>query len=320
MVHSECAVCGDPIPSLSRGRLQEPTFPVCRAAECRMVASEWSTMDPTVFRHQLRIRRRLIRERRQRAAVRRQRLAERRIREAAEAQQIIRDVLHRHSELSADDFDTLEIPSGHTATSMLEPDRVENYTRHLREMVSRAAQSSLEAAPVEADKKAPQELQRSEARFAESPTLRIISDRLCEMCKGGCCTAGGDTAYIRVDTVRRFMNRHQELSPEDVLQAYLSKVSSETVTGACINQTGSGCGLPREMRSDTCNGYYCDSLRNWHERPAQERCDTVLAVQRSNANWCQTDLDSPNSVVDVALVSTTSTERMNIRPEQAAGE
>ena len=299
--HFECRVCGDPIPLLCSRKQEHKEFPVCAAADCRAVAKQRSAMDPAVFRHHLRFRQRVISEKRGRQAARQRLVEELRAQETRENQEILRQCLSQHPKLSEDDLDLLEIPSGHSATSVLPNDRIRRYAQHLQKTISEAAENS-EAAHVPTDEKARNQLLDSETQFSENPQLRIISDQLCGMCKGGCCTDGGDTAYIGVHTVRQFMDAHPELSEEQVLDAYLSRLGSETVSNACINQTSAGCVLPREMRSATCNGYYCDSLRLWHERPHEERSGMVLAVQRSNSNWRRFDLDCHNSIVDVAVV------------------
>jgi hypothetical protein len=42
--------------------------------------------------------------------------------------------------------------------------------------------------------------------------------------------------------------------------AYVARVPAATVPGSCVFHGADGCGLPREMRSDTCNRYLCDGL------------------------------------------------------------
>lgn len=93
-----------------------------------------------------------------------------------------------------------------------------------------------------------------------SPTVSLVTDQACGLCRGSCCRNGGNHAYLTVETLRRTMIEHPELSSDDVLTYYLSHLSDETIEGSCIFHQADGCGLPRALRSDTCNRFYCPSL------------------------------------------------------------
>lgn len=310
----ECSVCGAAIRFPHTLKSDQKEFPVCKEWDCRIVARQRSSMAPANFLHHLKFRRKIICDKRDREAARKNRVAALKENESRENLEILRQALNQNPALSEEDIDLLVIPSGHSAIGTLPDDRIRDYTEHLKKTISEAA-AHADASLAQADEKARQQLRETELRFSADPKLRTISDQLCGMCKGGCCTAGGDTAYITVDTIRRFMDEHPDLSAEQILNIYVSRVSSETVTSACINQTKAGCALPREMRSDTCNGYYCDALQSWHERPIEERSSTVLAIRRCNSNWRRFDLDSLNAVVDVAMVRSNEIVPLSIKLE-----
>ena len=82
----------------------------------------------------------------------------------------------------------------------------------------------------------------------------------CATCRGDCCERGGDHAFIQVETLVRYMARHPERRPWQVLDDYLSHIGNKTFRGACVYQGAGGCTLPRAMRSDVCNSYYCNGL------------------------------------------------------------
>ena len=42
--------------------------------------------------------------------------------------------------------------------------------------------------------------------------------------------------------------------------AYLDRVGSRTYRGSCLYHQADGCALPREMRSDLCNRFFCKAL------------------------------------------------------------
>lgn len=91
----------------------------------------------------------------------------------------------------------------------------------------------------------------------ENPSLTATRAQLCGICKGGCCTHGASHAYISKATIERVKEALPDQSAEDILGEYMSRISDQTVEGSCINQTQTGCGLPRSLRSDICNNFFC---------------------------------------------------------------
>jgi RNase H-fold protein (predicted Holliday junction resolvase) len=234
-------------------------------------------------------------------AAHRQKQAERKALEECENDEIVRRALETATELTEKDFDVVVIPSGHTDTSAPPDERIQKYAEHLRKVINQAHDSTDEST-TRAHRERQLLAEKTEAQFAADPGLRDISNRMCAMCKGGCCADGGNAAYITSATIKREKKRQPGLSDEDLVQAYLSRLSSQTITNACINQTTSGCALPIEMRSDTCNGFHCDTLSAWLDRPREERANTVFAIQRSGTYSERNDLTLPHRVVEVALL------------------
>jgi hypothetical protein len=234
-------------------------------------------------------------------AAHRQDQAARKAREECENDAIVRHALETTAGLAEQDFDVVVIPSGYAGISDLPDERIQKYAEHLRKVISEAHHSADEST-TKTHRERRLLVEKTEARFAAEPGLRDITNRMCGMCKGGCCAAGGDAAYITSATIKREKERQPGLSDEDLVQAYLSRLSAQTITNACVNQTISGCVLPTEMRSDTCNGFHCDTINAWHDRPQEERANTVLAIQRSGTYWERNDLAQPHQIVEVALV------------------
>lgn len=85
---------------------------------------------------------------------------------------------------------------------------------------------------------------------------------------------------------------------EEVLNRYLTRLSKTTITNSCINQTEIGCSLSRDMRSDLCNGYFCDSIVAY-QKNAEFTASTsaVLAIQRANTNWNSLEPEVETNVV-----------------------
>jgi len=145
-----------------------------------------------------------------------------------------------------------------------------------------------------------------------------LPGRLCALCGGGCCTRGGEHAYLGAATLRRFMDAHPQLSKEEVAAAYLDRVAPRTQSGSCINHTRKGCSLPREMRSDICNRFACESLaRLQAAQRGGQPVRVVLVVRRRQDQWRRADPALDNAVNGAALLSEAGTRRLaagSLRP------
>jgi len=97
---------------------------------------------------------------------------------------------------------------------------------------------------------------------ARNPGVLAVLRTACGFCQGYCCQRGGEHAYLSVDTIRRYTSSNPGLSPGDVRDAYLAHVGQQSIEGSCIFHGPAGCRLPRDMRSDTCNRYYCGGLKD----------------------------------------------------------
>lgn len=140
-----------------------------------------------------------------------------------------------------------------------------------------------------------------------------MAGRLCGFCGGGCCTMGGEQAYLGAQTMRRFMDGHPQSSDEDVLSAYLGRVAARTRIGSCINQTGAGCSLSRDMRSDICNRFACEPLARLEAAArAAQPVQTVLIVRRKQDHWQRANLHLDNAVNACAVLRETGLRRVRL--------
>jgi hypothetical protein len=49
---------------------------------------------------------------------------------------------------------------------------------------------------------------------------------------------------------------------------YADAVPERSVERSCVFHGEQGCALPRELRSHTCNSYFCRPMREWIGQPA----------------------------------------------------
>ena len=86
-------------------------------------------------------------------------------------------------------------------------------------------------------------------------------DAACALCQGHCCLPGGAHAQLGVADIQRYRRRYPEAGPEEVRAAYLDHLPEQTVLLSCVYHGAEGCGLPRWLRSNTCNNLICRGQR-----------------------------------------------------------
>jgi hypothetical protein len=90
-----------------------------------------------------------------------------------------------------------------------------------------------------------------------------VAGTACSLCKGYCCTGGGDDAYLDEPTIARVHNASPELGARGLIQLYTGRVPLEVYKGSCIFHGRQGCTLNRPLRSDVCNSYFCRGLEDY---------------------------------------------------------
>jgi hypothetical protein len=83
----------------------------------------------------------------------------------------------------------------------------------------------------------------------------------CATCRGQCCSHGGEHAYLDEDTIRRVARARPELGARSIAALYRARLAKESFAGSCVFHGAQGCRLPRELRSDLCNEFYCNALK-----------------------------------------------------------
>lgn len=305
--NNKCEVCGGKIGYSDFLLQKKQHFLVCNSFECKRMMSQKSTMAPEVFKYHLQFKKKLIRQEKEQDAALKKYIGEIEAWELQENQKILQFTLDGNTELVKESIYLVSIPSGLSKLVLLPKKRVEIYAEHLKKVISQAAKydnaSKVTEEIFDENADAHEKHLKVEETLSRNPVLRTISDQLCFMCKGGCCAAGENNAYLSVVSIRHYMDVNPGLSEQDLLDLYLSKIDTETVENACINQTKTGCSLTREMRSDICNGYYCGSLKSLQKKHADNaEIEQILVVQRSNTNWDRFNTEESHKVINVTLI------------------
>ena len=58
----------------------------------------------------------------------------------------------------------------------------------------------------------------------------------------------------------RYLQEFPTHDDETIVAQYLSYIAPRTLTMGCVYQHEHGCTLPRELRADICNRFYCSHL------------------------------------------------------------
>jgi hypothetical protein len=303
--HSECEVCGCVISHVDALLNKHSKNSVCRSFDCQRVMSQKSSMTPFLFQSIFEFDKKLIRQRREKGVAKKKHTDEITEKIQQENDSILQSILDEHTELSEQDVRLLDIPSGYSKLTSINKARVDKYIKNVTAFIDEAVNYSCASEVVyDQHHDAHDKLKLVEERFDVSPVLRNVSDKLCGICKGGCCAKGDEHAYLSVFTMRQMLDDNPELTTELLRERYLSHIGSETIENSCINHSKTGCALPRELRSAICNGFYCDTLKDYQKTMVgkDDSC-VLLVVQRACTNWNRFEPHISHAVVNTALIN-----------------
>jgi hypothetical protein len=292
-----CVVCGTALPrSFTPGAQAPDPYPSCQAVACRMVVSRRTEMGEAGFKYYLQMQARHTQHRAAMAqASNARKLAE--LQENADGWSALRERLP--AALAPDPLRLL-LPTGPRKACRVTEDRRERYRAHLVQIVAEARSIDPATLPAASAPAAP-------------ATASSMAGRLCALCGGCCCTRGGEKAYLSRETMRRLMDSQPALSAGEVVAVYLDRVADKTQTGSCINHTGQGCSLPKEMCSGICNRFSCESLAKLQAaQRGQAPVHAVLIVRRKQDHWHRAEPGLENAVNTYALLRESGVQRFSL--------
>ncbi len=126
----------------------------------------------------------------------------------------------------------------------------------------------------------------------------------CVGCRGSCCRTGDDHAYITPYTMLAYRCAHPNADIDEILDAYLSHVPKNTLQNGCVYQHATGCTLPRDMRGDTCNRFYCDGLREFEQSVVTGEPPRAFFIPMDDLSFTQVVFAAPDLVKIVRHQST----------------
>lgn len=124
----------------------------------------------------------------------------------------------------------------------------------------------------------------SEDRFMP-PEPQVIEASACGVCAGTCCMNGQNHAYLSKETFAPYPNH----GVDGIVRAYMEHLPDFTYEDSCIFHTPTGCFLPRNLRSNTCNDFKCDALMLMNKTIRQsDQIKGFLIVEKMPENWRET--------------------------------
>ena len=152
------------------------------------------------------------------------------------------------------------LPFNADRPAALAQERRDAFEAHLRSNITRAREqlaAGVVPAPPTVSVRLPNDV-RSDAELEAEQKLLGAG---CAACRGQCCHLGGNHAFNEVNTMMLYLQRFPTHDDETIVSRYLSYLAPRTMSRGCVYQEAGGCSLPRDLRSDVCNRFYCASIR-----------------------------------------------------------
>lgn len=274
--HRRCAVCGV---ALSDDQLARRT---CARDDCQRI---WLVDRPLAHK-------RKVRE------------------ETRQAAAMMRDAAVRSGQAGAGEWPVTLTPHNYASSYRLPRRRVKAIREHIAKAVAEAFAHRQAVANGS-------ESPREPLPPLDPPTADVAAVLLhaCIGCRGFCCRTAGDHAYITPHTILHYLAQHPDQGPEEVVAAYLAHLPTRVLRDGCTFQHARGCVLPREMRSDTCNRFYCDTLKEHRQKVERGEPPGVFWVPSHDGEFSQGTFAAPGFV---QLVRRQRVMRSSLESESSA--
>lgn len=123
----------------------------------------------------------------------------------------------------------------------------------------------------------------------------------CATCRGECCTAGGNHAFLRGESIPRIREAHRHLDDDALVAEYEASIPVRHYRGSCVFHTIVGCALPRTLRSDLCNRYVCGGLTQLRQALETANENTAFIGAADSVHLRRMALVDPTTAVHIPL-------------------
>ncbi len=178
--------------------------------------------------------------------------AERREVQRAAVRSAVRDALARASRQRGGAWPMLPIavvPANRRRLARLSARRRREFAAHLDDVIAEALQIQHKRRTTR---------NRRQLPLPDPPPAGVASG--CATCRGHCCRLGGTHAFVDAATVQRLIDQAGTTEPRVLAHAFLRRLPGVSYRSSCVYHARAGCNLPRAMRAEICNRFYCGGL------------------------------------------------------------
>ncbi len=293
-----CDVCQKPM----LGNPGLPDEKVCLNPACVHLMKQKKTLPPILFENIFRIQSQQIRDMNQRAAADEERRKSIDLSIRKDDQELVNQLKNELPDQDAQSSRLISIASANSTLVPLPKKRKEAFENYLKETLATAFSGKTINSKDYAKNRS--KLTINNKQNQKVADLENFTGKICSQCRGGCCIAGGNEAFLEVPALRQQINRHPDLTEESALALYLNRLPEKHVEGSCVFHAANGCNLPTDLRSDVCNAYLCNPLTE--HREASVEANTVLpalVVSRNYRHYHRYDEEANHEVVSVSVTN-----------------
>ncbi len=135
----------------------------------------------------------------------------------------------------------------------------------------------------------------------DTAQVSAVVARSCSTCRGECCTAGRDHAFLRPESLVRVRAQHPAVDADAMLATYASYLPERHYRGSCVYHTPTGCNLPRDWRANICNRYVCGGLSQLQRSLSDAQHPTAIIAAADSVHLRRMALISTDRSIPIAL-------------------
>jgi hypothetical protein len=164
----------------------------------------------------------------------------------------------RHVPYPDDDAVPVIVPRSDRALSPTPPERIEKLRERLAAILTRMRTNE----------------PASSVRPGPDGFAARVAASACTLCKGWCCKNGDDDGFLDEATLARVW---PGMTAAAIVHMYVERVPNIGYEGSCIFHGEKGCTLPRDLRSNVCNVYFCGGLQGFIQSDEKPGPTIVIA-------------------------------------------
>lgn len=170
--------------------------------------------------------------------------------------------------IPVEDIVLIEIPNCNASIETVSDERKDVFEEHLNALISDLENTDEE------------KLFKPRITPHKNTGVANMLGSMCALCNGKCCNKGGTrNAFIQRSTLKRVIERVDEVSKDNVVEIYMQHIPKKSTGGSCLFHTDKGCCLSSELRANICGEFFCLNLSgfidSYHKKPAPKHSMVV---------------------------------------------